>query len=304
MDEIARLDQATLPAQDALSSLESTSTAVFSIKDESTATKPTSTGTPYPNYVYRDKDKGRRKPPYASSLSVAYGSGSEAELEQHMARRDALLAMGDWATGDLIPNEPLKGAARAKTRNRHKWQPKQKKPVIGIIRPSGKDKALPNGDDEAVVTIKSPAERPGQSSGLVMETISSSHPPTEPTNLRRRVTQHDEDQIRLAEEGQFRSVAVQDSGCRPLSPTRVYVIAGLIVMILLASALSAFGAHQTGRTRMACTKGIVFATTVLVAFLTVLAMVIARRAPQEALLAGLTEIVIGFMLLAELNDFM
>jgi hypothetical protein len=48
----------------------------------------------------------------------------------------------------------------------------------------------------------------------------------------------------------------------------------------------------------------VFAATVALAFLTVLAMLIARRALSEALLAGLLELVFGFALLAELNDIM
>jgi hypothetical protein len=39
-------------------------------------------------------------------------------------------------------------------------------------------------------------------------------------------------------------------------------------------------------------------------FSTVLAMIIASRAPRKALLAGILEIIIGFTLLLELGDFM
>jgi hypothetical protein len=72
----------------------------------------------------------------------------------------------------------------------------------------------------------------------------------------------------------------------------------------LIIAFSAFGAHQTGKGRIACTKGIIFAATVLTSLLTVLAVIAARRSPQEALLAGLLEITIGFTLLDKLDDFM
>jgi hypothetical protein len=68
--------------------------------------------------------------------------------------------------------------------------------------------------------------------------------------------------------------------------------------------LSAFGAHTTGKARKSSTKVIVFTATALLSCLTVLAMLIARRAPSEALLAGLLEFSFGFALLIELDDFM
>lgn len=55
---------------------------------------------------------------------------------------------------------------------------------------------------------------------------------------------------------------------------------------------------------MACTKGIIFSATVLVSCFTVLAMVVARHALQEALLAGLLEFLVGFALVVEIHDFM
>lgn len=75
-------------------------------------------------------------------------------------------------------------------------------------------------------------------------------------------------------------------------------------MMILTISLSFFGAHYTGKGRIACTKGIVFGATVLLACFTLLAMMVARRAVYEALLAGLLETVIGFTLLFELDDFM
>jgi hypothetical protein len=74
--------------------------------------------------------------------------------------------------------------------------------------------------------------------------------------------------------------------------------------MLLTVVLSGFGAHTTGKARMSSTKVIVFTATALLSCLTVLAMLIARRAPSEALLAGLLEFSFGFALLIELDDFM
>jgi hypothetical protein len=84
----------------------------------------------------------------------------------------------------------------------------------------------------------------------------------------------------------------------------MYLLVGLILLMVLTIGLSVLGAHYTGKGRIACTKGIVFGTTVLMAFFTILAMIVANRAPHEALLAGLLEVIIGFALLLELDDFM
>ena len=88
------------------------------------------------------------------------------------------------------------------------------------------------------------------------------------------------------------------------SRTRLNVIIGLCVLIALTFALSAFAAHHTGKGRLACTKGIIFSATVLISTFTILAMNLAGRALQEALLAGLLEFVIGFSLVIEIRDFM
>ena len=124
------------------------------------------------------------------------------------------------------------------------------------------------------------------------------------TYLRHRSPKHDEDPIRLAEEGQPQSHLSQCTDSKPLSRARVQVLSGLIVLKVLTLALSAYGAYLTGRARMSCTKCIVFAATALLALFTVLAMLIARRALSEALLAGLIEFVFGFALVVELDDFM
>ncbi|KAJ4371159.1 hypothetical protein N0V83_004375 [Neocucurbitaria cava] len=313
MDDIARLDRVTSLAYDTLSSLGTSSTAVFSTHEGSTVTKPTSTGTPY--YNHSPKGKGKARVSYASSLSVAYGSGSEAEAQRNSARGNALLAMGGWAAGGSVPAEPLKGAARAKTRHRSYRQAKAKKPDVKIIHHQSPPNASLETDDgvvdqDQVVAI---AHGHGASGELFHQAVTScipAHSILEKKYLRRRAThhdedpQHDEDQLRLAEEGQILSTPVTLPSRKSLSSTRVYLLAVLIAMIVLTITLSFLGAHYTGKGRIGCTKGIVFGATVLIACFTVLAMMVVRRAVQEALLAGLLEAVIGFTLLLELDDFM
>ncbi|KAF1937962.1 hypothetical protein EJ02DRAFT_38822 [Clathrospora elynae] len=284
-NDISRLNRATSPAYEALSWLGPPSNDVFSAQDDPTITKPTSTGTPYQNNVY----KGKATASHASWLSVAHGSGSEAEAELQAASRDALVAMGDWTAGILVPDETLKGSARAKSLDRRDRKRKFKKPLVKIIQHIDAPKAshvLHDPNQESTVTIPASLDGPDK------------------TRLCRRATQHDDNQLRLAEEGHIRPESVSKSSRRPLSPTRIYLLTSNIVFIVLVVALSSFGAHQTGKHRIACTKGIVFGATVLVACFTVLAMIVARRAPQEAFLAGLLEIGIGFTLLSELDDFM
>ena len=89
-----------------------------------------------------------------------------------------------------------------------------------------------------------------------------------------------------------------------LSRARLNLIIGLCVLILLTFALSTFAAHHTGKGRPACTKGIIFSATILISACTILAMTLARRALQEALLAGLLQFVIGFALVIEIREFM
>jgi hypothetical protein len=146
-----------------------------------------------------------------------------------------------------------------------------------------------------VVQVRSP---------LFLTQFSHSDPVAGKTYLRKRSTQHDENELRLAEEGQTPAVFPSQSLHKSLSRTRVYLLAGLTFLMVLTLGLSFLGAHYTGKGRIACTKGIVFGTTVLMAFFTILTMIVANRAPHEALLAGLLEIIIGFTLLLELDDFM
>lgn len=100
------------------------------------------------------------------------------------------------------------------------------------------------------------------------------------------------------------STSDEREAARHFSRARANVVIGLCVFIALTLTLSVFAAHHTGKGRLACTKGIIFSATILISLCTVLVMILARRALQEALLAGLLEFVIGFALVMEIRDFM
>lgn len=301
IEDIARLNRAVSPTHSAISSLGPPSTAVFSGHDESTITKPTSTGSPYPEQAHTGK--GKAKACDASSLSVAHGSESEAEAQHSAERRDDLLAMGGWSAGHLTSTELLKGAARAKKRNRHDRSLKRKKPQVTIFQHDLPRLPRDDGERDSVVTIAPAGDGPGMASASCIIKFERANTFTEKTHLRKRVMQQDEDLLSLAEEGQILPTSKHSTAPMLLSPIRLYMFVGSVALIALTIGLSVVGVLQTGKTRLACTKGIIFAATVVVAILTVLAMITVRRAPQEALLAGLLEIVIGFMLLAQLDNF-
>jgi hypothetical protein len=139
-----------------------------------------------------------------------------------------------------------------------------------------------------------------------MLTIASNYFELGKKYLRHRTPKNDEDAVRLAEEGQCSPTTLHriEVKVNSLPRTRVYAVVGLVAVMLLTITLSAFGAHTTGKARLPYTKVIVFIASALVSCLTVVAMLIARRALSEALLAGLLEFSFGFALLVELDDFM
>lgn len=317
MDDIARLNRAVSPAHDALSSLGTASVAVFTACEESTVTKPTSIGTSHPNNIPKAGDKGKGRASYTSSLSVAHGSGSEAEAQHDAVLRDTLLAMGDWTAGGSVSADTLKGSARSKRRHHNTQQLKRKKPIVEIIQHEKPASVSSDGDVDTVVTTVHKRDLPRKSSSYAW------HPPGAKSlaadqGLRKRTTQHEDaqgedeasvhvaqaDEIRFAEEGRLQPVVEPSPSRKALTSTRVYVLVGLIVMMFLTVAVSILGAHHTGKKRIACTKGIVFGTTVLLAGFTVTSMIVARCRLQDALLASLVVIVIGFTFLHELDDFM
>jgi hypothetical protein len=138
-----------------------------------------------------------------------------------------------------------------------------------------------------------------------MMTIASNNVETGKKYLRHRTPKYDEDAVRLAEEGQRSNTTSHiEAETKSLSHTRVYTVVALVIVMLLTVAFSAFGAHTTGKARLPYTKVIVFIASASVACLTVITMLIARRALSEALLAGLLVFSFGFALLVELDDFM
>ncbi|KAF2123132.1 hypothetical protein BDV96DRAFT_14618 [Lophiotrema nucula] len=90
---------------------------------------------------------------------------------------------------------------------------------------------------------------------------------------------------------------------RRVGGARLYLLVATVAAIIFTIIFSLFGAYMTGRHRLRCTKGIIFMATVLVSTFTVIAMILARRTLQEALLAGLLESVTGFVLVLEVHDF-
>ena len=108
----------------------------------------------------------------------------------------------------------------------------------------------------------------------------------------------------LAEEGRLSQVSTPPSAPVSLSRVRLLTLVSLITAIVLTFSVSVWAAHHTGRSHLSSSKGIVFCATVLIAFLTVCAIITARRTLQEALLGGFMQLIIGFTLLLELGEFM
>ncbi|KAF2643626.1 hypothetical protein P280DRAFT_516019 [Massarina eburnea CBS 473.64] len=290
-DDIVRLNRAASPSHDGSSTIGTLTTAVFSSYKESSGTKPTSAGTSYPV-----GGKGKAVATYASSLSATHGSISEAEA----GKEHTFVGIGDWvAREDSDAVRRLRGSARARKRPRIS-HPKHKKPVVVIQQDIRQDSPyLATSEDEDSPIAESISRHNNNNNN------NNSNNNKETNYLRRRTNSGAHDCIALAEEGRA-PLATEHPKARlqPLSRARFYTLIAILVVAALTLALSTFAAHYTGKARIACTKGIIFSATVLMSFFTVLAMVVARRALQEALLAGLLEFLIGFALVVEIHEFM
>jgi hypothetical protein len=164
LDDIARINRVLSPTYDASSIPGTPTDGLFSAQDKSTSTEPTSIDTSLPNKTYKGKGKARVEASNASSLSAACGSASEAEAQRPDVRREALLAVGDWATATLVSDELLRGAARAKTR-RHRVGPRKvKKPVVEIVQHIEPGNLPLVENCEATVTVAAAHNGPGSSS--------------------------------------------------------------------------------------------------------------------------------------------
>jgi hypothetical protein len=161
IDDIARLNHTPLSAPEDVSSIGTSSTAVFSSLEESVVTKPTSAGTDHETYTRMGKGKAKLKTGYCSSLSGTHGSASEAEAERSFLRRNHLLAVGDWADTALESSQTLRGIARAKERQQPHRKPRHKKPTVVIVQ---SDRAGRHVDvvEQPTVPIVSSRRSPGK----------------------------------------------------------------------------------------------------------------------------------------------
>ena len=89
----------------------------------------------------------------------------------------------------------------------------------------------------------------------------------------------------------------------PIGRARSSFLIGLVAAIILTFSMSVYAAHHTGKGRMKCTKCIIFVESILISGFTIVAMVMARRPVQEALLTGLLEFLIGFALVVQIHEF-
>ncbi|KAH3904398.1 hypothetical protein HBI56_232230 [Parastagonospora nodorum] len=289
LGDIVRLNQMAARSGDTASSVATSSTAVFTHREESTVTKPTSTDT-YPRpKAPTAKGKGKLGGSFASSLSGNNGSASEAEVERGALRRNSLFAIGDWADPQPTSSRALKGTIRAKERLQIHGTSKRKKPIVVIEQGRHVVKPIRQHNDTDVITT----------------TVASSQRNAGKKYLRQRTSHHDDDLTRLAEEGRNQIITpAKMATTTSLSRTRVYALGVVGFVMGLTMALAAFGAHSTGKARLSQTKIIVFTATALLACLMVSAMLIARRVLSEALLAGMLQFSFGFALLVELDEFM
>ncbi|KAH7093402.1 hypothetical protein FB567DRAFT_173776 [Paraphoma chrysanthemicola] len=277
---ITSLDRITQAPQDALSSTATSSAMIFSTDDDSAMTKPTSASTSRPMVSSAPKWKGKQRTGYASSLEGTHGSASETEAMRRFLCKANLTAVGDWATAELHSTRLLRGSARVKDRDPKRHRSKVKKPIFLL----GQSAHVPGDDPEPdkllTLTLPTYGGTLVQSSSDALEQPRIDGSPC------------------LLEEGRHTSA----HGKR-LSQVRKYIIFGLITLMGCTAITAGYVIHLTGRTRLSCTRCTIFAATVVLASLTIPAMLIARRAMSEALLAGLLELVFGFALVAELKDF-
>ena len=95
-------------------SVGSSPAAMFSSREPSIVTKPTSNGTDYS--VYNEENEDKVDITYAASLSATYGSESEAEVEHDDALHDTLLGTGAWSSSHQAQGQCLRRRHNARIR--------------------------------------------------------------------------------------------------------------------------------------------------------------------------------------------
>ncbi|KAF3044428.1 hypothetical protein E8E12_010564 [Didymella heteroderae] len=95
-------------------SVASSPNEVFSSREPSIATRPTSYGASYPAHGYNKEGRGNTV--YAASLSATHGSESEPEAELSDALDAALLGTGAWSASHQAQGQLLRRHEHAKVR--------------------------------------------------------------------------------------------------------------------------------------------------------------------------------------------
>jgi hypothetical protein len=112
------------PSQ-ATTSVGSSPTAVFSSRQPSVITRPTSYGTDYPAHGYNKEGKE-----YAPSLSATHGSGSETEAEHNDPLGATLFGAGAWSSSHKAQGQLLRRHEHAKVRFSKSLPHRVKKPPV------------------------------------------------------------------------------------------------------------------------------------------------------------------------------
>lgn len=151
-DHLLRLTQASSSAS---TSVRSSPTTVFSSREPSIVTKPTSYGTSYPAHNHNGKEKVDTT--YAESLSATHGSDSESEVEHDDARRQVLLGAGAWSSGPQVHGHCLRRSENAKVRLSKALPHRLKKPLV-VLHQSTQEAAAAACQDDTLRTLAAPMQ--------------------------------------------------------------------------------------------------------------------------------------------------
>ncbi|ORY14649.1 hypothetical protein BCR34DRAFT_585622 [Clohesyomyces aquaticus] len=275
IDGLVDLRRVTSPSTAASTSATPSTRGASSFHEQS---KPTSAGTSYPSWGYNGKGKEALKE-YSSSASATHGSGSDSERER--TQHDELFALGSQFHDET--RRTLRGPARSVRLPPAPRQHRSKKPAVNPVVLHQEPHAIASSSEDERPVLKVP-RRDGRE-----------------IKYRRKYRDQSYFATDAARRKQASPSKISKAG---LSDARVYTLVALVFATLLTFALCVWAAHFTGKGRMQCTKGIIFAATVLISLLTILAMITARRQLQEALLAALLEASFGITLVMVIHEFM
>ncbi|KAF2110749.1 hypothetical protein BDV96DRAFT_603811 [Lophiotrema nucula] len=311
-DEIVQLHQrGPTPVVASSSGTKPTATIFTSPGQESAGTKPTSSGTSYNVEDYFGK--GKATATYTSSVSATQGSGSDTERE--VIREANLFEIGgQFDEGHKLRTPPRYRSKRPQFGKRPKQA--KKPPVVihqtvpphdvALTQAIDDDGAASSSDDDEVdEEVHLAAEQATSRDGRAKRYLSY-----RPLHRRSKIeVVSTQPSLADIEEGRAEEILTSTASTprrklKPIKGARFWLLIATIAAIIFTLMFSIIGAHFTGKHRMRCTKGLIYMATVLISTFTVIAMVLARRAVLEALLAGLLELVTGFVLVLEVHEFM